>query len=84
MMWIGRLENFLGNSTNSPQFSAVKVGGQRAYALARKDVSAPLLSRTIEIFDLSVDYFTPPDVALRVHCSKGTYVRALARDLGTC
>ncbi len=71
-----------------PAFSAIKVGGRRAYAMARAGETVELASRivTIERFDL-VDWDeTDPDrpiAIVDVLCSAGTYVRALARDLGT-
>ena len=65
-----------------PVFSAVKVDGKRAYKFARKgqevEIKAkPLEISRIELLDLEGDRLT-----LRVVCSKGTYIRALARDIG--
>jgi tRNA pseudouridine55 synthase len=65
-----------------PAFSALKVGGQRAYALARAGAAPEMEERTIEINELSLISRPDLDTAeLAVSCGKGTYVRALARDI---
>lgn len=66
----------------SPVFSAVKVDGKRAYNLARKGKDVELKAKPLEITELEVLEFLPPVLTLRVVCSKGTYIRALARDIG--
>lgn len=65
-----------------PVFSAVKVDGKRAYNLARKGKDVTLKAKPLEITELEVVDFAAPVLTLRVVCSKGTYIRALARDLG--
>lgn len=65
-----------------PVFSAVKVDGKRAYALARKGKDVELKAKALEIPELELLSFEPPVMRLRIVCSKGTYIRALARDLG--
>jgi tRNA pseudouridine55 synthase len=65
-----------------PAFSAMKVNGQRAYALARKGVMPDLPPRPVVVHALEVLAYEWPRVTLRVHCGKGFYVRSLARDLG--
>ncbi len=67
-----------------PATSAIKVGGQRAYALARAGVAVAMPSRDVHVQALDVVEYDPASgrAVLDVHCSKGTYVRALARDLG--
>ncbi len=71
-----------------PAFSAVHVNGKRASQLARSGASVALAPRKIQIFDLKLLDWNPPFATIRVHCSKGTYIRAIARDwalaLGTC
>ncbi len=62
-----------------PATSAIKVGGKRAYALARAGVEVDMPSRQVHVHALDVVSY---DAVLDVHCSKGTYVRSLARDLG--
>ena len=65
-----------------PRFSAIKVKGVRAYKLARADVDAELTPRSVEILEIQLLRVELPRISLRVHCSKGTYIRSLARDLG--
>ena len=62
-----------------PAFSALKVAGQRAYALARRGEAVPLEARPVTIYELRVLSRDP--LTLEVMCSKGTYIRSLARDL---
>jgi tRNA pseudouridine55 synthase len=65
-----------------PDFSAVKVGGERAYDLAREGVALELKPRRIVIHDARVTRQEGPDgVEIEMDCGKGTYVRALVRDL---
>ena len=65
-----------------PQFSAKKVDGKRAYAMARKGQSVELKPVEVTIHELELLEYKWPILKLRVHCSKGVYVRALARDIG--
>lgn len=65
-----------------PVFSAVKVDGKRAYNFARKGKDVELKAKPLEIKELEILEFDPPLLRLRVLCSKGTYIRALARDIG--
>jgi tRNA pseudouridine55 synthase len=66
-----------------PRFSAVKVEGERAYDLARDGEPVELAPRSVEIHRLELIEMPDPDhAALAAECGKGTYVRALARDLG--
>jgi tRNA pseudouridine55 synthase len=66
-----------------PRFSAVKIGGERAYDLARDGEAVELKARTVEIYQLELVEMPDPDHAvLAAECGKGTYVRSLARDLG--
>lgn len=66
-----------------PIFSAIKVDGQPLYRQARagKDVSVP--ARTVEVHAMELVSWEPPDLVIGVHCGKGTYIRSIARDLGT-
>jgi tRNA pseudouridine55 synthase len=64
-----------------PGHSAVKVEGRRAYARARAGESVELPERTVEVFRLDLEEFDGKSAILGVDCSKGTYVRSLARDL---
>lgn len=66
-----------------PLFSAVKVAGKRAYELARQgDTQVVIKSKTVEIKTFEMTRVALPEVDFRVVCSKGTYIRSLARDLG--
>jgi tRNA pseudouridine55 synthase len=66
-----------------PRFSAVKIGGERAYDLARDGEVVELAARPIEIHHIElVDTPDPDHSVLAAECGKGTYVRALARDMG--
>jgi tRNA pseudouridine55 synthase len=69
-----------------PGVSAIKVGGQRSYRLARSGQPPELTARTVTVRGFAVDAVRPAgdvvDVDVRVTCSSGTYIRALARDLG--
>jgi tRNA pseudouridine55 synthase len=66
-----------------PQFSAVKIGGERAYDLAREGETVEIAPREVEIGRLDlVDIPEPGKAVLEVECGKGTYVRSLARDMG--
>jgi tRNA pseudouridine55 synthase len=64
-----------------PQYSAVKVAGQRAYAVARRGGELDLQPRPVTIHALDVLEVGPDTLTLEVTCSKGTYIRALARDV---
>jgi len=76
--------SFLGTIHQVPPvYSAIKVDGKRAYESARQGKDLELKSREVQIeaFDLDLSAF--PEIGFRVVCSKGTYIRSLARDLGT-
>lgn len=65
-----------------PLFSAKFVDGVRAYEKARAGENIELKASEITIYDIEATAFELPDVTLRIECSKGTYIRAVARDLG--
>ena len=65
-----------------PSFSACKVGGVRAYDMARKGREVELKPKTLVIDEIELLDCSLPDITIRVVCSKGTYIRALARDIG--
>lgn len=65
-----------------PVYSAISVGGQRLYALARRGEAVTVPERDVTIHSLTLAAWEPPHLILDVHCSKGTYIRAVARDLG--
>lgn len=78
------LPAFRGSVTQvPPKFSALKIGGERAYDLAREGEEVVLEPRTIEVTRLElVDMPSEDRAVFECECSKGTYVRAIARDLG--
>ncbi len=65
-----------------PSFSAKRIQGRRSYQLARRGLSVERSSVPVTVHALEVTAVEPPLVRLRVRCSAGTYVRAIARDLG--
>jgi tRNA pseudouridine55 synthase len=65
-----------------PMFSAIKVQGTPLYRLARKGLEVERKKRTVEIFSLQIESISLPLVHFKVSCSKGTYIRTLARDIG--
>ena len=77
------LQGFVGEIEQvPPPYSAVKVQGRRAYAMARNGEEVNLEPRLIKVHSLEVIEWNPPEVVVDVHCSSGTYVRSLAYDLG--
>ena len=76
-------KSFLGEQQQVPPiFSAKQVDGKRAYDLARAGKEVELKANSIHIFDLSFDTSNFPELAFEVSCSKGTYIRSIAHDLG--
>ena len=79
------IPRFLGEQRQvPPMFSAVQINGKRAYQLARKGETVELKPKLLVIDEIEVLVFDPATMQLtiRVVCSKGTYIRALARDIG--
>lgn len=65
-----------------PAYSACKIDGHRAYDLARKGREVELKAKTLVIDEIELLSFSPQEISIRTVCSKGTYIRALARDIG--
>ncbi len=65
-----------------PMYSAVRVNGRRLYELAREGQVVEREARPVTVYELTVRHLEPPALSLFVRCSKGTYVRTLAHDLG--
>ncbi len=77
------LNRFLGAIEQlPPMYSAVKHQGQRLYKLARQGIEVERTPRVVNVFGLDLRTVEMPDFELDVHCSKGTYVRTLAEDIG--
>ncbi len=65
-----------------PKFSAIQIAGKRAYAMARKGEEFEIKPRLVEIYENKLLQYSFPSLQLMVHCSSGTYIRSIARDLG--
>jgi tRNA pseudouridine55 synthase len=79
-----QLRQFTGHLCQiPPMYSAIKCGGQPLYKMARNGQVIERESREIDIFALKLLFFTPPFVGFKVVCSRGTYVRTLADDIGS-
>lgn len=77
------VKNFIGKQEQVPPiFSAVMVNGKRAYDIARDGGTAELKARPMEIFAFEITRIQLPEIDFRIVCSKGTYIRSIARDLG--
>lgn len=77
------LLSFQGEITQKPPiFSAIHVNGKRAYKSAREGEHIEIPLRNISIYSLELKNWDPPFATIDVHCSKGTYIRSLARDIG--
>ncbi len=75
--------NFVGEIEQTPPvFSAIKVDGKRSYDLARKGEALELKKRKITVNSFEITQFDFPNLHFKVVCSKGTYIRSLAHDLG--
>lgn len=77
------LKKFIGSIEQiPPAFSACKIDGERAYELAREGKEVELKPKTLVIDEIELLECNLPEIKIRVVCSKGTYIRALARDIG--
>lgn len=65
-----------------PAHSAIKIGGKRAYKFARQGKEVELKPREVHVAEFEITVMTLPEISFRIVCSKGTYIRSLARDLG--
>lgn len=65
-----------------PIYSACKIEGTHAYHLARRGKEVNLKPKQLHIYSIELLEYSMPDIRIRVHCGKGTYIRALARDIG--
>ena len=77
------ISSFIGEQDQiPPMYSALKVNGQKLYDLARKGIEVERKPRRINIHDIEIMDISLPIVKMRVHCSKGTYIRTLCNDIG--
>lgn len=78
------LPKFLGTIQQTPsKFSAIKINGQKAYEMARKNQEFTIKSRQIHISQINLIFNNKKKAGFEVSCSKGTYVRSLCRDIAT-
>ena len=82
------VENVLSRFTGRieqvpPSFSACKIDGERAYKRARRGAEVNIKPKILVIDEIELLEYSPTSITIRVVCSKGTYIRALARDIGT-
>lgn len=76
-------KTFIGKQEQvPPMFSAIRVNGKRVYELAREGKEIELKARTIEILEFEITKYELPFVDFRICCTKGTYIRSIARDFG--
>ena len=79
------LKKFVGEIQQiPPAFSACKVNGKRAYELARNSEVFELKPKLLVIDSIHLNNYDLPNITISITCSKGTYIRALARDIGEC
>lgn len=77
------LPAFIGSIQQTPpSFSAAKLGGKRAYDLAREGHAVEIAPRTVRVDAIRVLTYEPPFLDVEIDCGKGTYIRSIARDLG--
>ncbi|MBN1439194.1 MAG: tRNA pseudouridine(55) synthase TruB [Anaerolineales bacterium] len=78
-----KLAGFVGERLQVPPiYSAIKVGGRKAYDLARKGEEVEMTPRKVHIYELSLLRWESPNAVVRVRCSRGTYIRSIAHDIG--
>lgn len=65
-----------------PAFSAVKIKGVRSYRLARQGTPVPIKPKRVHVYSIRILDYVWPRLDLEIHCARGTYIRAIARDLG--
>ncbi len=77
------IPRFIGTiSQTPPQFSAIKIDGERAYDLAREGEKVDIQPRNVVVYDFKLVKTTESDAEFELNCGKGTYVRSIARDMG--
>jgi len=76
-------KNFIGEQfQRPPRFSAVKVKGKRAYQFARKNETIEIKEKKINIHEFKISEINLPNISFMISCTKGTYIRSIARDFG--
>jgi tRNA pseudouridine55 synthase len=78
-----KMATFVGERLQVPPvYSAIKVGGRKAYDMARRGEEVELAPRKVHIYELSLIRWESPNAVIRVRCSRGTYIRSIANDIG--
>ena len=76
-------KRFIGEQLQRPpKFSAVKVNGKRAYEYARDNEEVKIKEKNINIYEFKITEFNLPNISFKISCTKGTYIRSIARDFG--
>lgn len=77
------ISSFVGDILQvPPMYSALKVNGKKLYELARAGVEVERKARSVKIFSIEIEEISLPYVTFLIHCSKGTYIRTLCKDIG--
>ena len=76
-------KRFVGEQLQRPpKFSSVKVNGKRAYEYARDNEEVKIKEKNINIYEFKITEFNLPNISFKISCTKGTYIRSIARDFG--
>jgi len=76
-------KRFVGEQLQRPpKFSAVKVNGKRAYDYARDNEEVKIKEKKINIYEFKITEYNLPNISFKISCTKGTYIRSIARDFG--
>lgn len=76
-------KRFVGEQLQRPpKFSAVKVNGKRAYEYARDNEEVKIKEKVINIYEFKIIEYNLPNISFKISCTKGTYIRSIARDFG--
>jgi len=80
---VNAINSFVGDIMQvPPMYSALKVNGKKLYELAREGKEVERKARPVSIFSIDILEINIPEVSIRIHCSKGTYIRSLCHDVG--
>ena len=80
---LNAIKEFEGKQMQTPPiYSAIKINGERAYKIARKGGNVEMKQREIEIYNIEILEYNLPEITVKINCSKGTYIRSIAQDLG--
>ncbi len=78
-----KLQTFIGERLQVPPvYSAIKIGGRKAYDMARNGEEVDMTPRKVHIYELALLRWESPNAVVRVRCSRGTYIRSIAHDIG--